>query len=281
MLAAETYGSRVALIARVAVSLRGGQGDCTRYCAALDAALESEPTPFDTEEYAKIYRESSLDPRWMATSLLTNAEMEGDGSRRLWSLAACTPDPDEKAQLKRHAVDESRHSLMYLALVDLAFPDAIAPDFRRELRQLSPGFSMRQELSPVAGSPYAKVATIDEYLQMNIAEIRTTIHHLMQRRAIRVHCPPENVPAIMRIQDSLLNDELAHVAYTGLLIEKIAGRTERGEVDALFRKRVRDFNTITMDELGDFLFGCSTACCARHSSCRAKAPAAAPQTYDA
>jgi hypothetical protein len=208
----------------------------------------------------------------MATSLLTNAEMEGDGARRLWSLAACSSGAEEKAQLKRHAVDESKHSLMYLALLDLAFPNSVSPDFRRELRQLSPRFSMHRDLFPVAGSPYAKAATIDEFLQMNIAEIRTTIHHLMQRRAIKLHCPPENTSPVMRIQDSLLKDELAHVAYTAALIDKIAERSDRNNVTALFRKRVRDFNIITTNELGDLAFGCSVACCTKHSSCRAKAP---------
>jgi hypothetical protein len=271
-LSAEAFGNRVAMIAREALSQRGHRGDCPRYLAALTEALDQEPPPFDTEAYSDIYRASSVDPRWMATSLLTNAEMEGDGARRLWSLAACSPGEEEKRQLKRHAVDESKHSLMYLALLDLAFPNSVSPEFRRELRQLSPGFAMHKALFPVAGSPYARAATIDEFLQMNIAEIRTTIHHLMQRRAIRAHCPAENLPAIMRIQDSLLNDELAHVGYTAVLIDAIAEKSDRDNVAALFRKRVRDFNTITTDELGDLAFGCSVACCEKHATCRAKAP---------
>lgn len=272
LLSGEVFGRRVATIARVALSLRGLDVSCPLYLLALEQALELEPPPFDTEGYADLYRGSSADPRWMATSLLTNAETEGDGARRLWSLAACSPDPEAKQQLKRHAVDESKHSLMYLALVDLAFPNALAPEFRRELRQLSPGFSMHEDLFPVEGSPYAKAATIDEFLQMNIAEIRTTIHHLMQRRAIKAHCPPENLAPVMRIQDSLLRDELAHVGYTAVLIEKVAATSDRDNVAGLFRKRVRDFNAITADELGDLAFGCSVACCAKHATCTAKAP---------
>ena len=40
-----------------------------------------------------------------------------------------SPDDDQQL-LKRHAVDESRHSLAYLALFDLTFPGAVSSQFR-------------------------------------------------------------------------------------------------------------------------------------------------------
>lgn len=260
---------RVASIARVAVGQYGGGGSYEAYLRVITEALGSEPPPFDTEAYSSMYRSSALDPRWLATSILTNAEMEGDGARRLWSLATYTADGEEQALLKRHAVDESKHSLLYLALLDLAFPHSVTPKFRRELRQLSPGFAMHKDLYPIEGSAYARPPTIDDYLQMNIAEIRTTIHHMMQRRAIRVHCPEENLPRVMQVLDSLLDDELAHVGYTAMLIDKAAKQTPENGVGKLFQKRFRDFNTITTEELGDNAFGCSVECCAKRSWCRA------------
>lgn len=273
-LTAQAFGGKVAKIAQLAIELRGDLGDCVNYRAAMEEALHQEPPPFDTEPYGALYSQSAADPRWMATSLLTNSEREGDGSRRLWSLAACAPDENHQRQLKRHAVDESKHSLMYLALFDLSFPNAVSPEFRAQLKQLSPGFSMHKELFPVPGSPYAKTPTLDDFLQMNIAEIRTTIHHLMQRQALAAYCPTENLPALKRIQDRLLTDELAHVAYTAGLIEQIAADADPGEIRALFCKRLRDFNQITSEELGDHAFDCSVACCEKRNTCRAKVGAA-------
>src|SRR5439155_10089979 len=110
------------------------------------------------------------------------------------------------------AVDESRHALAYLALLDLAFPGAVTPSFRSELNQLSPSFSMRQQFFAVDGSPYARTPSVDDFVQMNIAEIRMTIHHLLQRPALAMHCPRMNVPRITKILDALLRDELRHVA---------------------------------------------------------------------
>lgn len=279
-LRAEPHGAWVARIAELAIEMQGDPDGCSTYRSAVMEAIDREPPPFDSEAYAAIYRDAAVDARWMATSLLTNSEREGDGSRRLWSLAAFSEDEDERHQLKRHAVDESKHSLMYLALADLAFPDAVSPEFRIELRQLSPGFSMNKALYPVPGSPYAKEPTIDDFVQMNIAEIRTTIHHVLQRQALALHCPPENLPALKRIQDCLLRDELAHVGYTAALIERLTRHLDPAKVIELFSRRFRNFNQITREELGDNAFDCSVACCAKREWCRAKAGGGQPAFLD-
>ena len=254
LLSAEPSVDRVAAVARVALSQRDPQIDCPRYLAALDRALGEEPPLFGTKEYADIYRAAAKSGQWLAMSLITNAEHEGDGARRLWSLAACSPDPRERLLLKRHACDESSHALAYLALLDLCFPGAASEDFRAELTQLSPHFSMAQELSPVEGSPYARVPSADDYLQMNIAEIRTTIHHLMQREALAAHCPAENAGRVTRLLDSLMGDELSHVAYTAELLE--AGRWGDGAdaFEARFSTRLRDFNRATAEEPIDYTY---------------------------
>jgi hypothetical protein len=271
LLGHEPSADLIRTIAKVSLQLYNPGLACSVYLAGLDQALREEPPPFGTKEYGLIYRSLSVEPRWMAVSLVTNAEREGDGSRRLWSLAACSVDDRQRHLLKRHACDESRHALIYLTLLSLAFPGVVSPEFGTELRQLSPGFSMRMELFPVPGSPYAKVPTIDDFLQMNIAEIRTTIHHTMQRTALAEHCPAENLPKMTSLHDALLTDELRHIAYTAMLIDEIGQHADRARLDALFRKRLHDFNTITTEELGGDVFDCSVACCAKRPTCRARA----------
>lgn len=273
LLSADEASGRVEVVARVALELKQCHPptECPLYLAALRCALDEEPPPFDTKGYAEVFRSSSAEARWMAISLITNAEREGDGAKRLWSLAACSDDAEEQHLLKCHAVDESRHALFYLALLDLTFPNAASPSFRLELQQLSPGYSMKQQLYAVEGSPYAKAPSIDDFLQMNIAEIRTTIHHIMQRSAIVAHCSAANLRRATSILDSLLNDELRHVAYTAVLIDRIARHFEFDDVANLFCQRLRDFNQITSEELGDRVFDCSVACCAKRPWCRSKA----------
>ena len=269
LLSSDATAGRVALAARVALRECNPGLECPEYFRALYRALQDEPPPFDTIHYADVYRRESENWEWMAISLITNAEREGDGAKRLWSLSACSRDHLTQQLLKRHAVDESRHALLYLAILDLSFPDRIAPAFRTELNLLSPHYAMHQQLFAVKGSPYAKNPTIDEFLQMNIAEIRTTIHHIMQRPALAKLRAVKH-KQIEAIQNSLLRDELKHVAYTAILIEQIAATLPAGRLERLFCQRFRDFNEITLDELSDGVFDCSVKCCSKHSSCRAK-----------
>lgn len=271
LLSAEAASERVAEVARTALSNGRVDQECPNYLSALNRALDDEPPPFGTKAYSDLYRDAAADPRWMAISLITNAEREGDGAKRLWSLSACSPDKKEQQLLKAHAVDESRHALFYLALLDLAFPGMTEPAFRLELRKLSPRYSQHMALFAVSGSPYAKAPSIDDYIQMNIAEIRTTIHHLMQRPALAAHRPTESHGGMTKILDSLLRDELRHVAYTARLIEQRVRTTVRSDLPELFRRRLRDFNNITNEELGSLAFDCSVACCAKRPHCRAKA----------
>jgi len=254
LLSSEPTVERVATVARVALSQRDPQADCPRYLAALGKAIEDEPPPFGMESYSNTYHAASTSGQWLAMSLMTNAEREGDGAKRLWSLASCADNDKEHQLLKRHACDESSHALAYLALLDLTFPGAVSPAFRSELNTLSPHFSMDQKPYPIEGSPYARKPSVDDYMQMNIAEIRTTIHHLMQRQALAAHCPPENVPRATKVLDSLLRDELSHVAYTAVLIEEKAATTDPEKLQNLFTKRLRDFNNITKEELGERVF---------------------------
>lgn len=245
---------RVRAVVRLALSGSGSDADCPAYVDALDHALLHEPPPFGEAIYAETYREASANAQWLAISLITNAEREGDGATRLWSMAACADDAEERQLLKQHAVDESRHARLYLALFDLAFPGAAPAEFRKELDQLSPGFVMSAPLFVVEGSPYARPPTLDDFMQMNIAEIRTTIHHVFQRAALAAHVPADSWPRVNGILDSLFGDELKHVAYTARLIEEEAPSVDREALHRLFQRRLHDFNQITKRELERLVF---------------------------
>jgi hypothetical protein len=241
---------QVAAVARVALSRRDAGEECLAYLAAVEGAVVAEPPPFGTEAYREIYRHASANATWMILSLVRNAQREGQGATDLWSLAACSADGNEQQLIKRHAVDESRHAKVYLALLDLSFPDAVDPSFRQQMEAFSPNYALAKETRPVDGSLYAKTPTLDDFVQMNIAEIRTTIHHLMQRAALEEHCPPANLPRVRKLLTSLLRDELGHVAYTARLIESKAASVGQEGLAKLYRRRLRDFNRITSEEMG-------------------------------
>jgi rubrerythrin len=224
------------------------------YRDALISACRKAPPPFGTKTYEKIYRDVARDPKWMTLSLIQNAQGEGEGSEHLWDLAACTPDVRVAAQIKAHAIDESRHAKAYLAMLDLTFPDVIDRDFRAQLSVLSPGYTQRSPLEPHPGSPYASAATLDDLIQMNIAEIRTLVHHIIQRPILLRYCAPEKRHRLALLHDRLRLDEARHIGYTAALIEQSAQRGKADAVKQLMQERMSDFNAITNEDLGKGAF---------------------------
>jgi hypothetical protein len=236
-------------------ALRAHHGDdWPHYQHALIAACKKAPPPFGAKGYGEIYRDAAVDPYWMATSLMTNAQREGEGARQLWDLAACTPDARLARYIRQHAIDESGHARAYIAMLDLAFPHAVDEPFRAQLATLSPGYTRHSPQQPHEDSPYAHPVTLDELIQMNIAEIRTRVHHLLQRPVLLAHCATDRRGRLEQILDVLLADETRHIAYTAALIEESARDGQAESVYRLMQERVSDFNTITIHDLGRNVF---------------------------
>ena len=236
-------------------ALRTHGGDAwPHYHQALITACKKSPPPFGAKSYGDIYRDVATDPYWLATSLMTNAAREGEGAGHLWDLAACTPDAGVAERIRQHAIDESRHARAYIAMFDLAFPGAVDEEFHAQLAALSPGYTHQSRLQPHDGSLYAHPITVDDLIQMNIAEIRTRVHHLLQRPMLLAHCAAERRERLMRILDVLLFDETRHIAYTAALIEQFARNGEAERVKRLMQERLSDFNVITNEELGRNVF---------------------------
>jgi hypothetical protein len=114
---------------------------------------------------------------------------------------------------------------------------------------LSPGYTEACPLQATKGSPYARPATVDELIQMNLAETRTRIQHLFQRPVLLGYCSPERRARVRRILDSLLLDETRHIAYTARLIERAAQASGIELVMDLMKERLQDFNDLTDDEV--------------------------------
>lgn len=224
------------------------------YYRALKNACEEFPPPFGEKYYGDIYRGVAGYAEWLASSLIVNAAGEGDGSTRLWELASFTPDKYISDQVKQHSIDEARHARWYLVILDLTFPGATNKKFRSQLETLSPGYTLTSPPATDTTSPFAHAITIDDLIQMNIAEIRTCVHHLFQRPILLVHCSPSRHKKLIRLLDSLLSDEIKHISYTARLIEDLSAEDCGISVDELMKERLNDFNEITRNDLDNKVF---------------------------
>ena len=218
------------------------------YAASLRAACGSAPPPFGESWYGDKYRAVSADPHWLAASLVGNAQVEGDGARKLWNLAGRTEDANIAGQIRVHAIDESRHARLYVAMLDLVFPDAVGEELRPAVGALSPGYTIKDRPAEAEHSPIEWVR--DEIIQMNLGEIRTRIHQLLLRPVLKAWCPESERPRLHKVLDSLLQDETLHIQYTARLIDQMVQEGAGAFVRQTMVKRLAEFNDITLTEVG-------------------------------
>ncbi|HEU4369876.1 MAG TPA: hypothetical protein VFV05_16760 [Methylomirabilota bacterium] len=218
------------------------------YARTLRAACRSAAPVFGADWYGARYRALASDPRWFAESLLINAAKEGRGSRELWALAGRAHDPGIAEAVRRHALDESGHALMYLAMLDLVFPGAIPPGRRPSFRALSPRYSALDR--PPPRRPVRPRALLDALIQMNLGEIRTRINQLLMMPIVAAYCPAGSRGRLARMLRALLRDETRHVRYTAGLIERAVADGERAFVAVTMRRRLALLNRITLSEVG-------------------------------
>lgn len=223
-----------------------------RYARILAESCAAHEPPFGMAWYGERYRSYAADPHWLATSLVANAEVEGDGATKLWNIAGRSDQQEMARLIQQHAVDEAGHARLYLSMLKLVFPDALSPDLSGALQSLPPSLSMYGELPNGQAAPTMRM--LDDLVQMNIGEIRTRIHQQLLRPVILAHCPVPQRARIERALDGLLEDETRHIAYTAQLIEQHCTLGHEEFVRMTTAKRLAQFNEITLNEVGALIF---------------------------
>jgi hypothetical protein len=223
------------------------------YEMALSAACEAFPPPFGQAWYGEKYRRHASEPGWLAASLIANAEKEAEGSRKLWSLVARTSDAGIADAIRIHAIDESRHALVYVAMCELVFPGSLEGDVKVYAESLSPRYSPSDSPTP-SDEKSSRYVVLDELIQMNIGEIRTRIHQLLMGPVITAYCEPERRERLLKVLASLLADETKHIEYTARLIDAAARGGDSDFVRSTAIRRMKDFGELTLVEVGEATF---------------------------
>lgn len=225
----------------------GGVEPLPRYAACLREAFAATPPPFEKKWYGDKFFRLAKDKQWLAHSLCGNAGKEGLGSRSLWRLAGCAADTKIADLVRRHAIDESRHALLYVALLDMTF--AITPEIKGRLQRHSPRYGSK-DAPERAERLQPRLQTLDELIQMNIGEIRTRVNQTLFRPALLGYAVEEHREPIGKVMARLLADETAHIAYTARLIEEAIEAGEGSFVRDTMKLRLAQFNDITQNEVG-------------------------------
>lgn len=223
------------------------------YGQLLRLAFKDHPPAFSQKWYGEKYRKYAIDPLWLCQSLIDNSSKEGEGAEKLWRLAASSDIPAVSEAVRLHAVDEARHSRLYLGMLRVAFPVSVDDESLKELYDHTPAFTIKDH--PDRLGDFSDLLVLDHLIQMNIGEIRTRVHQLLLMPVIQAHCSRDKRARVrlQRVLDSILADETKHILYTAELIETAMERNQRYISDLLYH-RLEEFNQITLDEVGESTF---------------------------
>lgn len=222
------------------------------YAACLTEVFEAHPPPHGTAWYRDVYRHQIRNPEWFTNSLIYNAEMEGIGSRRVWKFSSYIPDQRIADMVRAHSMDESRHSRMFIGILDTIFPSQIEADYRKRLRDLSPGYTKRSHPTISPPSPDTALSerrVIANLIGSNLVEVRALVLQYMLRPVMLAYGKPEQRDKLTRISDRLISDEIKHIAYSAHCIEQYS---RKGDLDWLRAKMLEQqisTNTLTMQDL--------------------------------
>ncbi|BAY22134.1 hypothetical protein NIES2100_18970 [Calothrix sp. NIES-2100] len=229
------------------------------YKTLLREACNLNPPPHGKAWYGKLYRQYSRDAEWFANSLITNATEEGNGAREVWQFANHIGNQQFAELVRSHAIDESRHSKMFVALLNMIFPTKIEADFRTELQALSPEYYHHKHpsIEPVSAEQVLdEKRVMDEIIQINLLEIRALILQLLLRPVLQAYATPENLPRVTRMSDLLIYDETKHIEYSGYCIGKYmeqgdacGGRSLRTWVREMMIYRQKTVNEMFLEDV--------------------------------
>jgi hypothetical protein len=226
------------------------------YQSILCHAVASAPPVFADRRFGQRYDELACDADWFANSLVANACLEGHGARQIWAFADKIGHAGYANCIRRHAIDESRHSSLFIAALRMTFPGAL----ESQTRQTRERIHAMQPFLDTTAPPATPVDTfnqldercaINELVQVHITEIRALILQYRVRDALQRHAPADKQPALLRMSDRLIADEARHIQYSAAIFEAHAneGPSHHDWLYDRFEQGLLTFNQVTLEEL--------------------------------
>jgi ribonucleotide reductase beta subunit family protein with ferritin-like domain len=193
------------------------------YQNILREACETYPPPHGMAWYGNLYRQCARQVDWFSHSLITNAAEEGEGARGVWKFSHRIENSEIAELVRNHAIDESRHSKMFVSLLNILFPTKIEAEFRNKLQAFSPEYYPHKHPlieQPTSDNLANEKQVMDEIIQINILEIRALVLQLLLRPVLQAYAQPEDLAKVTQMSDVLIFDETKHIEYSSYCIGK-------------------------------------------------------------
>lgn len=224
-----------------------------RYASILRHCFSLAPPPYSQNWFGRRYFELARDAEWFANSLVANSVLEGYGSTQVWKFSNRMFADAHVPAVQRHAMDESRHSTMFISMLHLTFPGLqIEEAERQRIAQQQPHYSATNLPPGERWEPASRMSegdTFNELVGIHLTEIRALVLQLLLRPVVQAYAPGASQKRLAMFSSSLIRDEAKHIDYTAHIFEQAAAAGHTDQLTELFELRVQDFNDLTMQEL--------------------------------
>ncbi len=226
------------------------------YAKAINAALTADGVAFGEQWYGKRYFDLASDAEWFSNSLVENSRLEGFGATQIWRFSNRLVNREWAALARQHAMDESRHSTMFVSMLELTFPgildDKVLSD---RLGSLSPHYSRTKhpstDITDDKSMHLQGEDALDELIQVHLTEIRALVLQYLLREAILVHSPEASHPRLRQFVNSLIKDETRHIEYCASIFEQelVSVPARKDYIFETMIKRQLDLNELALEEV--------------------------------
>lgn len=222
--------------------------DLPNFSDCVRSAFQSVDAVFARSRYTEFFFHcASTIPGWLPRVVMANADAESQGSEKLFSLwQGSSLNPEISKDVLIHAKDESRHSRVFVSLVDDAFPNSFPADGLQSKRAAL--FRITLELLNQKRVAQDTDYLMDHLAQMNMGEIRTRIHMLLLAPVIHAFAPADAKERVRNVLEGLVTDEIRHISYTARFLEAWCRSGDRARVTKLYARRLKDFHRVTIDQ---------------------------------
>ena len=223
------------------------------YEEILTHGVITAPPPFAENWFGRRYFELARRAEWFANSLIANAALEGYGATQIWKFSNKVDNESYASAVRKHALDESRHSTIFVTMLKLVFPEAnIDTATAKTIDELQPHYSAKSH-PPIEKSPdrelYCGERLLHELIQVHITEIRALVLQHLLRPTLLAYSPSSSRKRLDALSRSLIRDESRHIEYTAEIFESAAASGHKDFIFESFESCLREFNDLTMIEL--------------------------------
>ncbi|HLP89055.1 MAG TPA: hypothetical protein VK184_10755 [Nostocaceae cyanobacterium] len=222
------------------------------YQTILEEACTVHQPPHGMAWYGQLYRQYARKADWFANSLINNAAEEGNGSREVWQFSQHIYNQEIAQLVRNHSIDESKHSKMFISLLNILFPTEIETEFRTQLQLLSPEYYHHQHPPISIPSPdncLEEKRIMDEIIQINLLEIRALILQLLLRPILQAYAQPEDLTKVTQMSDVFIYDETKHIEYSSYCIGKYIQQGNTNWVKQTMIERQKTINEMFLQDI--------------------------------